>query len=257
MKVKGILIILLSVAVAVGVVVAWVCFRPKVCEKIEVRIEYTGPDSIITPSEILDILKNQGIQLVGVAPGNVSRSEIVAALRTNVWFDTLLNLAPVGSSLVMDVRLKSPILAVYPHNGLPYFIGKNGEMLPDNSRVCSPLMVLNGNVKVPSYRPNKSVSDARSRVLSGAFALATAIDKDTLFASQLTQIYATPNAEFEVYNVLGNHLVRFGQADNIDQKLKQLHIVYDNALVYMGLDAFAYVDVRFRNRVFATPKTNL
>ena len=253
MKLKGILLLLLLVAVAAGVVVALVCLRPKVCERVEVRLEYTGTDTLLTQQEVLSILNSQGLRLEGSAPGQLRRADVENALRTNVWFDSLLNLTPVGSTLMMDIRVKSPLIAVYPTNGMPYFIGRNGELLPDNSRVQSPLMVLNGKVGTP-YRPGKTVATANDPTLQEAYRIALAIEADSVFSSQLTQLFVNDDSEVEAYSPLFRHSVLFGHADNIEQKLRQLHIVYDEALIYMPDDTYSKVDVRFKNRVFATRK---
>lgn len=253
MKLKGILLLFLLIAVAAGVVIAIVCLRPKTCERVEVRLEYTGADTLLTPQEVLSILNSHGIQLVGSAPGQLHRADVENALRTNVWFDSLLNLTPVGSTLMMDIRVKSPLIAVYPTNGMPYYIGHNGELLPDNSRVHSPLMVLNGKVAT-NYRADKTVATVKETALQEAYRIALAIEADSVFSTQLTQLYVNDASEVEAYSPLFRHSVLFGNADNIEQKLRQLHIVYDKALIYMPADTYSKVDVRFKNRVFATRK---
>lgn len=253
MKLKGILLLLLLVAVTAGVVFAIVRFRPKTCERTEVHIVYTTADTVVTEAEVLDLLQSKGIQLTGEASGKLRRTDVEAALRSNVWFDSLLNLTPVGSTLRMDIRIKAPLLAVYPANGLPYFIGYNGELLPDNSRVKSCLPVLSGNVLTP-YTKGKNVGDIKEPALRDAYQIALALHADTLFADQLTQLYVNPDGEIEAYNCLTRHTVLFGNAENLDRKLQQLHVVCDSALIHLPADTYSQVDVRFNNRVFATRK---
>lgn len=253
MKLKGILLLLLLVAVIAGVVLAIARFRPKTCERAEVRLVYTGADTVLTEGEVLSILRNRGIQLTGTALGKLRRSDVEEALRSNVWFDSLLNLTPVGATLRMNIRIKSPLLAVYPENGLPYFIGYEGELLPDNSRVHSNLPVLNGNIRTP-YTPGKNIQDLKERALGDAYRIALALNADTLLAPQLTQLYVNNDGEIEAYNCLSRHSVLIGHSDNLDRKLQQLHIVYDRALIHLPADTYSQVDVRFNNRVFATRK---
>ena len=253
MKLKGILLLLLLVAVTAGVVLAIVRFRPKTCERTEVRLVYAGTDTVLTESEVLAILRSKGVQLTGESSGHLRRTDVEEALRTNVWFDSLLNLTPFGTTLRMDIRIKSPLLAVYPDNGLPYFIGHEGELLPDNSRLTSNLPVLNGNVRTP-YSPGKNVRDLKERALQDAYRIALALNADTLLAPQLTQLYVNSAGEIEAYNCLARHAVLLGHADNLDRKLQQLHIVYDKALIHLPNDMYSQVDVRFNNRVFATRK---
>ena len=230
MKLKGFLLLFLLVAVVAGVVIAIVCLRPKVCERVEVRLEYAGPDTLLTPQEVRAILRSHGLTLEGSAPGQLRRSEVEAALRTNVWFDSLLTLTPVGSTLMMNIRVKSPLIAVCPANGLPYFIGHNGELLPDNCRVQSGLTVLNGNIRTP-YTAGKNVHDLKEHSLNDAYCIARTLNADSVFSQQLTQLYVNDDAEIEAYNPLFRHTVLFGHADNLEQKLRQLHIVYDEALI--------------------------
>ena len=253
MKLKGILLLLLLVAVTVGVVLAIVRFRPKTCDRTEVRLSYTGSDTVVTEAEVLALLRARGVQLTGIAPGNIRRTDVETALRTNVWFDSLLNLTPVGSTLRMDIRIKSPLLSVYPDNGLPYFIGHDGELLPDNSRIRSSLPVLSGNVRTP-YTQGKNVSDLKETTLLDAYRIALALSNDTLLAPQLTQLYVNDNGEIEAYNCLARHSVLIGHADNLARKLRMLHIAYDKALIYFPADTYSQVDVRFNNRFFATRK---
>ena len=253
MKLKGILLLLLLVAVTAGVVLALVRLRPKTCERTEVHLVYTGTDTVVTEAEVHALLRDKGIQPVGSAPGNLRRTDVEAALRTNVWFDSLLNLTPVGATLRMEIRIKSPLLAVYPANGLPYFIGYNGEFLPDNSRVSSSLPVLSGNVRT-AYTPGKNVRDLKEAALRDAYQIALALHADTLLAPQLTQLYVNSDGEIEAYNCLARHAVLLGRADNLDRKLRQLHIAYDKALIYLPADTYSQVDVRFNNRIFATRK---
>lgn len=255
MKLKGILLLLLLVAVTAGVVLALVYLRPKACDRVEVRLVYTGQDSILTSGEVLGILKSKGIVLEGAAPGKIHRTEIENALRSNVWFDSLLNLTPIGSSLVMEVRVKSPLIIVYPATGLPYFIGHKGELLPDNSRISSQLYVLNGNITTP-YTPHKNVKELKEQSLNEAYQIVCNIASDTLLSGQLTQLCVNDDLEIEAYNTLSRHSVLLGNSDNIGQKLEQLRIVYDKALIYLDNESYAKVDVRFKNRVFATKKNN-
>ena len=255
MKLKGILLLLLLVAVIAGVVFAIVSFRPKTCEQTEVRLVCTGADTVVTEAEVLALLRDKGIQLTGELSGKLRRSDVENALRPNVWFDSLLNLTPVGTTLRMDIRLKSPILAVYPANGMPYFVGQKGELLPDNSRVRSCLPVLSGNVRTP-YTKGKCVADLKEKALNDAYQIALALSTDTLLADQLTQLYVNTDGEIEAYNCLARHTVLFGSADNLDNKLKQLHIAYDSALIHFPADTYSCVDVRFNNRIFATRKNS-
>lgn len=253
MKLKGILLLFFIVAIIAGVVIAIVCLQPKVCEKVEVRLEHTGADTLLTEQEVLSVLADHGLSPVGMEPGHLRRSEVEKALRTNVWFDTLLNLTPVGSTMVMDIRVKSPLVAVYPDNGMPYYIGRRGELLPDNSRVLAPLMVLNGNVSTP-YRAGKNVSDLQEKSLQEAYRLALALESDSSLAHQFTQLYVNSDSELEAYIPLFRHSVLFGHADKLDQQIRQLHIFYDEALIFLPADSYSKVDVRFKNRVFATRK---
>lgn len=253
MKLKGLLLLLLLIAVSAGVVIAIVCLRPKTCERVVVRLEYTGADTLLTQQEVLSILNGHGLQLVGSAPGHLRRADVENALRTNVWFDSLLNLTPAGNTIMMDIRIKNPLIAVYPTNGMPYYIGHNGELLPDNNRVHSPLMVLNGKISTP-YCAGKTVTTVKERTLEEAYRIAVAIQKDSVFSSQLTQLYVNDDFEIEAYSPLFRHSILFGHADNLEQKLRQLHIVYDKALIYMPSDTYSKVDVRFKNLVFATRK---
>jgi hypothetical protein len=49
-------------------------------------------------------------------------------------------------------------------------------------------------------------------------------------------------------------MVHVGWADNIDEKLQNLHIIYADALAYMNMNDYSQLDIRYKNRIFATKK---
>ena len=53
---------------------------------------------------------------------------------------------------------------------------------------------------------------------------------------------------------VGRHKVIFGTDKNMEEKLFNLQQTYQQGLAYMGMDQYATLDVRYKNRVIAKKK---
>ena len=80
------------------------------------------------------------------------------------------------------------------------------------------------------------------------------ISTDPFWNSQVAQIDIIADCgtgcwEFEMIPVVGRHVVKLGDGNNIDQKFKRLFAFYEQVLNRTGFDHYKTIDVRFAGQV--------
>ncbi len=87
------------------------------------------------------------------------------------------------------------------------------------------------------------------------------INNDSFWTSQVAQIDmvasdAADQWEFEMVPVIGNHIVKLGNGENIDQKFNRLFIFYKQVLGRSGFDKYKTIDVRYDGQVIGGKSDN-
>ena len=74
------------------------------------------------------------------------------------------------------------------------------------------------------------------------------------YRAQFRQFYVQNNNEVVLVPTVGRHKILFGTDKNMEEKLFNLQQTYQQGLAYMGMDQYATLDVRYKNRVIAKKK---
>jgi cell division protein FtsQ len=91
----------------------------------------------------------------------------------------------------------------------------------------------------------------QTHVMKGLLKIATYVDKDAFWNAQIEQIFVNEEAEFVLSPKLGNHIVYFGDTQNMAKKFDNLHVFYREALSRIGWSKYRKIDVRFENQIVA------
>ena len=79
------------------------------------------------------------------------------------------------------------------------------------------------------------------------------IEQDSFWRAEIVQIVASTMSSGDLYLELvprtGNHTVRFGTADDVEQKLDKLLVFYENGLRNIGWDAYRTISVEYKGQV--------
>ena len=67
--------------------------------------------------------------------------------------------------------------------------------------------------------------------------------------AQVAQIDITPERNFEMIPVVGNHTVILGDGENMEQKFHRLFVFYKNVLSQTGFDKYKAINVQYAGQV--------
>ena len=113
------------------------------------------------------------------------------------------------------------------------------------------------SARVPVFTnfPDKQMLSAKdSLLLKDVKNIALFIRNDPFWMSQVAQIDITEQQNFEMIPVVGNHVVKLGNGENIDKKFNRLMIFYKQVLSQIGFDVYSTVDVQYAGQVIGTKR---
>lgn len=195
---------------------------------------------IISRDEVMDILKKEGLD-----PSGKNIDEFYCYDIENFMDNiSLIEKCQVYNSIkgytVIDINCRIPIIKVYDKDNKTYHIDKNGNIVHGIHKALY-LPIANGYI-------NDSI--ATNEVMS----IARVINNDKFWSSQIEQIYFDNNRQITMIPRVGNHIIEFGEAENIKDKLEKLHTFYLNGMNKVGWNKYSKLNIEFSNKVICTQK---
>jgi cell division protein FtsQ len=247
---RAILKIVLCIGIIVVVVVAAIAMKGRRCEAIEVAFMPKNSAAILTQSDVQKLLAQNHITYLNKKVKEVEPDKISMLLQQHPYVDEVAGVYFSGATLRIDLKLKQPILRLYPRQGSQYLMDDKGRLLPCLPTMQERLLIANGAIS-QEYRAG--LTDTCNATLRQLYVVASAINRNPFLKAQISQLYITgdPNSPIEMVPVMGNQTILLGDTSNLESKLNTLQTVYKEGVSYMGFDKYAQLDLRFKNRVVA------
>ena len=246
---KSIARIALILTVLVFVVVAMVIIPKQQCNKVIVTPHTQNESVVLTSEDVLSMIRNAGIETIGVKAKEVDVAKIQHILQANPYVKEVNYVRLAGTTLMIDYTLRPIVLHVFNNQGEQYFVDKEGFIIPYSPKMTDYMMVANGNINQSYRKLNKASKD-----LASVVQLTNEILSNDFDAAQYRQIYVTENHQLNLVTTIGQQKILFGTIDNATEKLDNLRNVYKNGFSRKGYDTYAQLDVRCKNRVIAQRK---
>jgi cell division protein FtsQ len=156
-----------------------------------------------------------------------------------MWFDN-------RNVLHVEVYEREPIARIFTTAGNTFYIDSTEKKLPLSDRLSARVPVFTGFIdkKVYSAKDSLLLTDIKN--------IATYISNDPFWMSQVAQIDITPERNFELSPVVGNHLIKLGNGKDFEKKFSRLMVFYKQVLAQKGFDAYTTIDVQYAGQVVGT-----
>jgi cell division protein FtsQ len=176
-------------------------------------------------------------------------------LEENVWIKDAQLYFDNKDVLHVSVVERKPVARIFTRNGKTFYIDENEKGIPLSENLSIKVPVFTG---VPD-KEDRAKKD--SLLIHDIRTTAQFISSDSFWSSQVAQIdvtrsHADGSWEFEMVPVIGNHLVKLGNGENIVQKFRRLFIFYKQVLARSGFDKYKTVDVRYAGQVIGGKSEN-
>jgi cell division protein FtsQ len=205
----------------------------------------------VDESDVIKLLKTG-------ARGNIKGQAMIALdlrsleqlLEKSVWIKDAELYFDNNEVLHITVTEREPIARIFTTTGRSFYIDNEEKQMPLSDKLSAKVPVFTG------FPERKSLLKKDSALLRDVHMMATFISSDPFWLSQVSQIDITPDWQFEIVPVVGNHLVKFGKADNIEKKFNRLFVFYKNVLSQAGFDKYRTIDVQYAGQVIGVKGFN-
>lgn len=251
--IKKILTISACLIVGAGMTVLLVAANGRkqlaLCKDLVITIRGEGENFYIDKNDIASILKKESSgKLVRRAVEEINLARLEQKLEKNSWIRDAELYFDSRNVLHVIVFEREPIARVFTKNGASFYIDSSGMRMPLLDRV---------SVRVPvvtNFTNSKKLSASDSLVLNDVKAITRFVVNDDFWNAQVAQIDVVGDRYFDIIPTVGNHIIRVGNGENIEQKLGRLMVFYQQVTPKLGIDKYSLLDVQFEGQVVAVHK---
>lgn len=196
--------------------------------------------------DILKLLAGKSGKIKGQPLASLHLDTLEGVLEKTPWIRDAELYLDNKEVLHVTVTERTPVARVFAANGKSFYIDVDAKQLALSDKMTARVPVFT------NFPTAKVVLKKDSILLRQVLDIASFINADPFWLSQVAQVDITTENEFEVVPVVGNHIVRFGDAKDIDKKFRRLRLFYDNIVSKTGFDKYKAIDVQFAGQVVAT-----
>jgi cell division protein FtsQ len=260
-KLLKILFITLWVILAAGVVTlagfTMSVHQDVVCRNYTINIDYGEADVLVTNDDIYSLICKSGFLLKGQRVRFIDAEKIESMIRKQPYVADAQVYLTMEGDVTIRILQRQPILRIFNQRGESYYIDAKGKVLPLNPAFPARVLVASGYIEEPLQRNlNYSVDSVCLKdslmyrsVVNHLLKVAMYVIKVPFLKAQIEQIYVDPNGEMELIPRVGNHVILFGNADNIADKFNRLYIFYKKGLNRTGWDRYPVINIKYQQQV--------
>lgn len=252
---KKILIKTLWLLTAIGAIVLFGAAvhmkNQKKCAEIKVDIIGVEQHLFIDENEVLSIVNSQNT-LIGTNVSSINLREMEMAVEKNPWVKNAEIFLDNNQLLNIKIEERQPVARVFTLEGSSFYLDSSSLRLPLSEKVSARLPTFTG---FPSNKDKLSKPD--SLLLNQIVKLGNFIQADSFWMAQIAQIDITPQANFELVPVIGDHFVVLGKVEDLKSKFNRLYAFYQQAWLQNGINTYEKLDVQYAGQVVAVRKGTL
>ena len=227
------------------------------CKDFAVAIKgVRADDFFLDEADILKLLKvaTKG-KIKGQPKEAFDLQRMEELLESNQWVKDAQIYFDSRDVLHVIVTEREPVARVFTANGRSFYFDDHAQMMNLSEKLSARLPVFTG------FPDRKMVTAADSLLMKDVVATALFINGNPFWSSQVSQINIDLSCgagcrEMEMVPMIGNHVVKIGDGENIESKFNRLFIFYKQVLSKSGFDRYKSIDVRFDGQVVAAKSEN-
>ncbi len=221
-----------------------------ICDSIIVNIDKSTKEVYISENEVINILKNKEVKILGQTINNIPKIEIEHTLAENPLIKKADVYVSVTGDVKIDIKQSTAIMRIINYRNQNFYIDSDGDVMPTSKNYTAHVVVVTGKVTKPLEAESDTTEN--SVLIAGLYHIAKFISDDKLWNAQIEQIHVNNNKELELIPRVGNHKIYFGTTDNYEIKFRKLKALYEQGLAKEGWNKYKAINLKFKNQVVCT-----
>lgn len=212
----------------------------------ELKIIIPGTQTFITRTDITATLQKKEGEIIGRTLKSIQLHELEESISQNPFVEEVNVFSDMNGTISVKIIPREAILRVINQGGNDYYIDKMGYKMPSSLRYAPRVMVANGYIQEGLSEEPDTI---QTHLLADLYKTARYIDADSLWNSQIAQLYVNEENDIELIPRVGEQKIIMGSADSLDNKFMKLLTFYQRIIPKVGWGMYKTVNLKFANQL--------
>lgn len=218
------------------------------CNRMDVTLSDTILHRFVTRADVRNMLEKDDYQIQGYPIDEINTRQLEAILEKNPYIKNAELSTDISGRLEVNVEQRIPLVRIMPYGKRGFYLDTEGEMLPISDQYTPLILLASGNIPFPEE------NGKANEQLEEIFKFCSYLSEHPLWKEQIVQIYVTKSGEYELIPRVGAHHILMGGIENWDIKLRNLELLYKQALSRYGWNSYGTINLKYTNQVICTKR---
>lgn len=265
-KGKRILVMLVIIIILIAIVIGANIFaRNQKIDRLDISISYGKTDTIIRKESIIKELEDRFGNFVIKQRKDIVGKDIEDFLMSKPYVEHAQVYHTLKGVLKIEIMQRQPVLRIYTHRQKQYYIDKEGKIIEIKNDEATDVIVASGYIDINASMLKKGFLDTTNikdkkgleKTLAKTFLIAQRLQSDSILNYQIDQIYLNKDGSFNLIPKIGNYVIRIDEEGDLEAQFTKLSYLYKESFTRIGWDNYSVVDLRYKNQVVCTKKSQI
>ena len=231
--------------------------------KLEISIKQDQLNYFISEEDIRQFIRERGDTVRNQPLTSIQLAKLEGSLDNHPAIANAHVYHTIDGKVNVEIVQRMPIVRIIDAANESYYIDVQGRLMPLSDKYTANVPIVTAAVRLPynlfyknDYSRKFNPADTtNSLLIASIYEMAKYIWADEFWKSQIQQINLNTFAEFELIPRVGDHVILFGNAQDIDVKFSKLLIFYKQGLNPTGWwNKYSVINLKFKDQVVCTRK---
>jgi len=219
------------------------------CKDYKITIKSEKSDLFLDNKEVFRLLSAAaGGSVKGQQVSALNIRKLEAILENSAWISDAQLYFDNSNVLHVAITESEPIARLFTEEGNSFYIDSAMKRMPLSEKASIRVPVFTG------FPDKKKLAKKDSALLGDVKKVAQFINTDPFWSAQTSAIDITGQQNFEITPVVGNNIIRIGNAEDLDKKFHRLLLFYQSVLSKTGFDKYKIIDAQYDGQIVAMQK---
>ncbi len=229
------------------------------CRSLSINIDDAYGYEFVKPADIKGMLSSASKQPVGKRLSDINIGMLEKLISTNSCVAAVEVFSTIDGTLHFDIRQRRPVIRIINQKDEHFYVDDKGEFMPVSAQFTANVVVANGFIfntyterKIQRKNAEEDSTDTAGNIMVQLYDLAMFLSRNEFWNAQVEQVYVNEFQKMELIPRVGDHVILFGTAENMERKFEKLLVFYKEGLNKTGWNGYEKINLQFEGQVVCT-----
>jgi cell division protein FtsQ len=213
-----------------------------------IKIENTLENHLLDENDVIKLMQLNEENLKGASISKINLKAIEKRIKSNTTVKDAQLYSDLKGNLIVKATLHKPIARIVRNDAPDKYIAEDGTIMPVSDKFTTRVVLISG-----AYARQLIAMGSLEKTDEGKQLLEMLhiIREDDFWRAQIAQLDIGGKGYIHILPQVGNQVVEFGKAENLELKFKKLRVFYKDILPQMGWNKYQRVNLEYGNQIIA------